>query len=227
MWQHVRLVFQDPFASLNPRMTVFEIVSEPLRVGPGRLRDRGKLATRVYDPSRAGRPGSVAVGSLPACLFRRPAATDRHCQGPGAESGDRGGRRAGVLLDVSVQAQILNLFQDLQQEFGLTYLFVSHDLNVVSNISDRVAVMYAGRIVEVARTAQIYHAPRHPYTSALLGAVLIPEFTPEKRTRDPLHGQPPNPAKLPAGCAFAPRCSFASGLCHQSVPRWSRMAMAA
>ena len=218
VWQHVRLVFQDPFASLNPRMTVFEIVSEPLRVGPGRLRDRGKLATRVYDllervgldPSQSDRyPHAFSGGQRQRIGIARALAPN-----PGIVVADE----PVSSLDVSVQAQILNLFQDLQQEFGLTYLFVSHDLNVVSNISDRVAVMYAGRIVEVARTAQIYHAPRHPYTSALLGAVLIPEFTPEKRTRDPLHGQPPNPAKLPAGCAFAPRCSFASSPCHQSVP---------
>ncbi|MDE0810389.1 MAG: ABC transporter ATP-binding protein, partial [Alphaproteobacteria bacterium] len=122
-------------------------------------------------------------------------------------------------LDVSVQAQILNLFQDLQHEFGLTYLFVSHDLNVVSNISDRVAVMYAGRLVEVASTDQIYHNPRHPYSSALLGAVLIPEYREDKKSgKQVLLGQPPNPANLPSGCAFAPRCAFAKDICFQTPP---------
>ncbi len=218
VWQHVRLVFQDPFASLNPRMTVFEIVSEPLRVGPRKIRDRRQLTTRVYDilervgldPSQSDRyPHAFSGGQRQRIGIARALAPK-----PGVVVADE----PVSSLDVSVQAQILNLFQDLQQEFGLTYLFVSHDLNVVSNISDRVAVMYAGRIVEVAATAQIYHAPRHPYTSALLNAVLIPEFSREKRTRHPLHGQPPNPAKLPAGCAFSPRCKFATGLCRQSIP---------
>ena len=122
-------------------------------------------------------------------------------------------------LDVSVQAQILNLFQDLQRDLGLTYLFVSHDLNVVSNISDRVAVMYAGRIVEIAPTAEIYSSPRHPYTAALLSAVLTPEYTPNKSRIEPLQGHPPNPANLPPGCSFAPRCSFASSNCQQIPPR--------
>lgn len=114
--------------------------------------------------------------------------------------------------------QILDLFQDLKQEFGLTYLFVSHDLNVVSNISDRVAVMYAGRIVEVAKTDEIYFAPRHPYSSALLGAVLIPEYNAKKVSWEPLQGQPPNPANLPEGCSFAPRCAFATDICRQAQP---------
>jgi peptide/nickel transport system ATP-binding protein len=218
VWQEIRFVFQDPYASLNPRMTVFELISEPLRVGPLRLTDRKQIQDRVYD-----------------VMQRTGMNTDQSDRYPHAFSGGQR-QRIGIAralapnpriviadepvsaLDVSVQAQILNLFQDLQQELGLTYLFVSHDLNVVSNISDRVAVMYAGRIVEVAKTEQIYHAPRHPYTSALLGAVLTPEYKPTKAARIPLQGQPPNPANLPKGCAFAPRCAFAAEICRQEQP---------
>ena len=218
-WQHIRFVFQDPFASLNPRMTVFEIVSESLRNGPLRIEDRRLQQERVYEVlERVGLD---------------PAQSDRY---PHAFSGGQR-QRIGIAralapkpkiviadepvsaLDVSVQAQILNLFQDLQRDLGLTYLFVSHDLNVVSNISDRVAVMYAGRIVEIAPTAEIYSSPRHPYTAALLSAVLTPEYTPNKSRIEPLQGHPPNPANLPPGCSFAPRCSFASPNCQQIPPR--------
>tara|TARA_A100001015_G_scaffold16525_1_gene19328 strand:+ start:3878 stop:5974 length:2097 start_codon:yes stop_codon:yes gene_type:complete len=217
-WQHIRFVFQDPFASLNPRMTVFEIVSESLRNGPSRIEDRRLRQQRVYEVlERVGLD---------------PAQSDRY---PHAFSGGQR-QRIGIAralapkpkiviadepvsaLDVSVQAQILNLFQDLQRDLGLTYLFVSHDLNVVSNISDRVAVMYAGRIVEIAPTDEIYSSPRHPYTAALLSAVLTPEYTPNKSRREPLQGHPPNPANLPPGCSFAPRCSFASSNCQQNSP---------
>ena len=217
-WQHIRFVFQDPFASLNPRMTVFEIVSESLRNGPSRIEDRRLQQERVYEVlERVGLD---------------PAQSDRY---PHAFSGGQR-QRIGIAralapkpkiviadepvsaLDVSVQAQILNLFQDLQRDLGLTYLFVSHDLNVVSNISDRVAVMYAGRIVEIAPTAEIYSSPRHPYTAALLSAVLTPEYTPNKSRIEPLQGHPPNPANLPPGCSFAPRCAFASSNCHQNSP---------
>ncbi len=218
VWQDMRFVFQDPFASLNPRMTVFELISEPLRVGPSKITNRKDMQDRVY-----------------GAMERTGLNPDQSVRYPHAFSGGQR-QRIGIAralapnpriviadepvsaLDVSVQAQILNLFQDLQQELGLTYLFVSHDLNVVSNISDRVAVMYAGRIVEVAQTDQIYHAPRHPYSSALLGAVLIPEFKAVKTVRAALQGQPPNPANLPPGCAFAPRCSFATDICRQVQP---------
>jgi oligopeptide/dipeptide ABC transporter ATP-binding protein len=218
VWQDIRFVFQDPFASLNPRMTVFELISEPLRVGPLKIKDKEQMRDRVYDVMRR-------TGMNP----------DQSNRYPHAFSGGQR-QRIGIAralapkpriviadepvsaLDVSVQAQILNLFQDLQQEFGLTYLFISHDLNVVSNISNRVAVMYAGRIVEVAKTDEIYFAPRHPYSSALLGAVLIPEYNANKVSREPLQGQPPNPANLPSGCSFAPRCAFATDICRQVQP---------
>jgi peptide/nickel transport system ATP-binding protein len=218
VWQHIRFIFQDPFASLNPRMTMFELVSEPLRVGPARITDKKQMREKVHDVLHR-------VGL-------RPDQSDRY---PHAFSGGQR-QRIGIAralapepriviadepvsaLDVSVQAQILNLLQDLQQDFGLTYLFVSHDLNVVSNISDRVAVMYAGRIVEVADTGQIYHSPRHPYSSALLGAVLTPKLHAQKHGHAVLTGQPPNLANLPPGCAFAPRCAFATDLCRQRAP---------
>jgi len=218
VWQDMRMVFQDPFASLNPRMSVFDIVAEPLRVGPRRISDSARLTARVHDVLDK-------VGLDPVLADRYPHAFS---------GGQR--QRIGIAralapnpkiivadepvsaLDVSVQAQILNLFRDLQREFSLTYLFVSHDLNVVSNIAGRVAVMYAGRIVEIADTAQIYYAPRHPYSAALLSAVLTPEYQPGRPPRQRLRGQPPNPANLPPGCAFAPRCPFATDLCRTTVP---------
>ena len=218
IWQHVRFVFQDPFASLNPRMTVFEIVSEPLRVGPERITNRVEMRQQVYDVLER-------VGMDPAHSDRYPHAfSGGQRQRIGIARALAPGPRILIAdepvsaLDVSVQAQILNLFQDLQQELGLTYLFVSHDLNVVSNISDRVAVMYAGRIVEVAETEQIYHAPRHPYSAALLDAVLLPELHAQKASREPLQGQPPNPANLPPGCAFSDRCAFATEICRRELP---------
>ena len=218
VWQHVRFVFQDPFASLNPRMTVFEIVSEPLRVGPARITDRLEMQQRVYEVMER-------VGLNHAHSDRYPHAfSGGQRQRIGIARALAPGPRILIAdepvsaLDVSVQAQILNLFQDLQQELGLTYLFVSHDLNVVSNISDRVAVMYAGRIVEVAETEQIYHTPRHPYSSALLDAVLIPEHNAQKASHEALQGQPPNPADLPPGCAFSDRCVFATDLCRRMLP---------
>ena len=219
VWQHIRFVFQDPFASLNPRMTVFEIVSESLKNGPSRIENRRLRQERVYEVlERVGLD---------------PAQSDRY---PHAFSGGQR-QRIGIAralapkpkiviadepvsaLDVSVQAQILNLFHDLQKDLGLTYLFVSHDLNVVSNISDRVAVMYAGRIVEIAKTNQIYSSPRHPYTAALLAAVLTPVYKPNKSQREPLQGHPPNLANLPPGCSFASRCFFARSNCHHIPPK--------
>lgn len=218
VWRDMRVVFQDPFASLNPRMTVFDIVAEPLRVGPDRIADSRALAERVEDvlgrvgiePEQADRyPHMFSGGQRQRIGIARALAPN-----PRIIIADE----PVSALDVSVQAQILNLFRDLQREFSLSYLFISHDLNVVSNISDRVAVMYAGRIVEVADTAQIYHSPRHPYSAALLSAVLTPEYSSQKSSRQRLQGHPPNPADLPSGCAFAPRCPFAADICRTSIP---------
>jgi peptide/nickel transport system ATP-binding protein len=218
VWQHIRFVFQDPFSSLNPRMTVFELVSEPLRVGPSKITDRKVMRDRVYDmlervgldPDQSDRYAHTFSGGQ----RQRIGIARALAPGPRIVIADE----PVSALDVSVQAQILNLFQDLQQEFGLTYLFISHDLNVVSNISDRVAVMYAGKIVELAKTEEIFLDPKHPYSSALLGAVLTPEYNVQKRVQTVLPGQPPNPANLPPGCAFAPRCGFATDICRQLTP---------
>jgi len=218
VWQHLRFVFQDPFASLNPRMTVFEIVSESLRIGPARIDDLKVRQQRVHDvlqrvgmdPDQSDRyPHAFSGGQRQRIGIARALAPN-----PRIVIADE----PVSSLDVSVQAQILNLFQDLQKDLGLTYIFISHDLNVVSNISDRVAVMYAGRIVEVADTYQIFHSPRHPYSSVLLAAVLTPEYQNKKPNRERLQGHPPNPANLPAGCAFAPRCTYATERCQQSPP---------
>ncbi|MEF2071134.1 ABC transporter ATP-binding protein [Consotaella aegiceratis] len=218
VWQDIRMVFQDPFGSLNPRMNVFDIVAEPLRMGPARIKDKSRLVERVeevlahvgLDRSQANRyPHTFSGGQRQRIGIARALAPH-----PKIIIADE----PVSALDVSVQAQILNLFRDLQTELGLTYLFVSHDLNVVSNVAHRVAVMYAGRVVEVADTAQIYYRPRHPYTAALLGSVLTPEYRAEKPERRPIGGHPPNPMALPKGCSFAPRCPFAMDLCRHAPP---------
>ncbi|AJY45510.1 ABC transporter ATP-binding protein [Martelella endophytica] len=218
VWRDLRVVFQDPYSSLNPRMSVFDIVAEPLRAGAGRTMKPAALKARVddvlarvgLDPSLSGRyPHAFSGGQRQRIGIARALAPS-----PRIIIADE----PASALDVSVQAQILNLFRDLQKTLGLTYLFISHDLNVVSNIAGRVAVMYAGRIVEMADTADIYHRPRHPYSAALLNAVLTPEYHPTKPVRERLSGAPPNPANLPVGCAFSPRCPFATDLCRSAAP---------
>ena len=213
----IRMIFQDPYASLNPRLPVVEIVGEVLRVN-GVAKGRA-LEARVGELMEK-------VGLSPQYLHRYPHAFS---------GGQR--QRIGIAralapnprlviadepvsaLDVSVQAQILNLLKDLQAEFALTYLFISHDLNVVAYISDRVAVMYVGKIVELAPTAQIFAHPQHPYTEALLSAILPPD--PRQRTntsRIRLEGNVADPANPPTGCAFHPRCRYAQLQCEHEVP---------
>ncbi len=213
--RHMQLIFQDPFSSLNPRMTAFDIIAEPLRAQEEMSRQ--ETHDRVREISEAC---GLKVGAL-----------QRY---PHAFSGGQRQRiciaRALVLrpklvicdepvsaLDVSVQAQIINLLKDLQEQLGLTYLFIAHDLSVVENISARVAVMYAGRIVETAPTDDLFRSPRHPYTSALLAAV--PEPDPSKREQaPPLQGEVADPSNLPPGCAFHPRCRFATDECRSLRP---------
>ena len=215
--RQIRMIFQDPYSSLNPRMTVLQIVGEPLRVNKvasGRAREE-----RVAALLRR-------VGLRPEYMRRYPHAFS------GGERQRLGIARALALnpelgvadeavsaLDVSVRAQILNLLQDLQEEFHLTYLFVAHDLSVVEYICDRVAVMYVGKIVELAPTEELYRAPRHPYTEALLSAVPVPD----PRLRDPgrriaLKGDVPDPANPPSGCHFHPRCPYAMEICRVEYP---------
>lgn len=213
--KNMQLVFQDPFSSLNPRMTVMDIIAEPLKAH--RFGSRSEIEDRV-------RWLVQAVGLKVEFLRRYPHAFS-------------GGQRQRICiaralalkpklvicdepvsaLDVSVQAQIINLLKELQQEFGLTYLFIAHDLSVVENISARVAVMYAGRIVELGQNFELFHAPRHPYTEALMSALPKPEPR-AKGTRILLSGEVADPSNLPPGCAFHPRCRYAKPECQKAVP---------
>ena len=217
MRREMQMIFQDPFSSLNPRMTLLDLVGEPLLVHG--VKSRREREDRVADLLRR-------VGLRPEYMRRFPHAFS------GGERQRIGIARALALnprlvvadepvsaLDVSVQAQILNLLQDLQREFRLTYLFVAHDLSVVRHISDRVAVMYVGQMVELAETERIFTAPKHPYTAALLSAV--PEPDPRLRTRRiVLQGEVANPASPPSGCYFHPRCPHAVEICRTKAPVW-------
>ena len=213
--RRMQIIFQDPMGSLNPRMTVGDIVGEGLKIhGLARrrdLRDRvARLLVRVgLSASHAERyPHEFSGGQRQRIGIARAIALEPEfivCDEPVSA------------LDVSVQSQILNLLNDLKQELGLTYLFIAHNLAVVEHFSDVVAVMYLGRIVEIASADDIYSRPTHPYTQALLSAV--PEPDPTKRTqRVVLSGEVPSPVDPPAGCAFHPRCPFAVDLCRRALP---------
>ncbi len=214
--RQMQMVFQDPFSSLNPRKTLLDIVGEPLLVnGVGTRTER---TDRVAELLRL-------VGLRPEYMRRFPHAFS------GGQRQRVGIARALALnpslvvadepvsaLDVSVQAQILNLMLDLQAQLGLTYLFVAHDLSVVKHVSDRVAVMYVGRIVELAETGRLFATPKHPYTEALLSAVPKPD--PRLRAqRIVLEGDVADPANPPAGCYFHPRCPYAIDVCRHETPR--------
>lgn len=211
----VQIVYQDPTTSLNPRMLVKDIVGEPLVVQ--KLAKRAGVRERVVE--MLGK-----VGLFEKQLFRFP-----H-EFSGGQRQRIAVARALILrpefvvldeptssVDVSVRAQLLNLFQDLRKEFGLTYMFISHDLSVVECISDRVAVMYVGKIVEQARTEELYKNPYHPYTIALLSAVPIPDPT-LKRQRIMLTGDVPSPVNPPSACRFHPRCSKTMEICRRKEP---------
>jgi peptide/nickel transport system ATP-binding protein len=214
--RQMQMIFQDPFSSLNPRMTLFDIISEPLLVNG--MKNRKERADRV-----AGLLGLVGLRS--EYMRRYPHAFS------GGQRQRIGIARALALnpslivadepvsaLDVSVQAQILNLMLDLQDQLGLTYLFVAHDLSVVKHVSDRVAVMYVGQIVEIAPTKEIFNTPKHPYTEALLSAVPKPD--PQLRSqRIVLQGDVADPANPPPGCYFHPRCRYAVETCRTVTPK--------
>ncbi|MBN1250190.1 MAG: ABC transporter ATP-binding protein [Anaerolineae bacterium] len=218
--RNMRMIFQDPYASLNPRMTLLDIVGAPLRalgIAHGQ-----ELEDHVAQMLRL-------VGLRPEYMRRYPHAFS------GGQRQRIGLARALAphpkflvcdepvsALDVSVQAQILNLLQELQEEMGLTYLFVAHDLSVVAHISDRVAVMYVGKIVESASTTELFLTPKHPYTEALMSAIPRPDPTPRDK-RILLTGEVANPANPPSGCYFHPRCAYVKDICRTEEPKFEEI----
>jgi oligopeptide transport system ATP-binding protein len=215
MRRDMQMIFQDPFASLNPRHTVERILEEPLVVhGIGSKEERKKRVQEMLEVVGLGRyhtkryPHQFSGGQRQRIGIARALMTN-----PKLIIADE----PVSALDVSIQAQVLNLLEDLQKEFGLTYIFIAHDLGVVRHISDRVGVMYLGRLVELADSDQLYESPKHPYTKALLSAVPIPD--PEyKKESQLLSGDLPNPANPPQGCAFHTRCSACMDICKQKRP---------
>jgi peptide/nickel transport system ATP-binding protein len=215
--REMQIIFQDPFSSLNPRMTVMDIVSEPLVIhGVARGSELKNQVRELLE----------AVGLKAQHMNRYPYAFS------GGQRQRIGIARALALrprliiadepvsaLDVSIQAQVLNLMEDLQRDFGLTYLFIAHDLSVVEHISDRVAVMYLGKVAELAEAGKLYANPLHPYTEALLSAV--PHTDPDQTShRILLPGDVPSPSDPPSGCKFHPRCRYAQDICSAEIPEW-------
>ncbi len=215
--QEMQMIFQDPYSSLNPRMTLAQIVSEPLTihgVATGSEADDrvAALLRQVGLPPevRNRYPHAFSGGQRQRIGIARALALN-----PSFVAADE----AVSALDVSIAAQTINLLQDLQDQLGLTYLFITHDLSMVDHISDRIGVMYAGRLVEVARTDGFFAQPRHPYTEALLSAIPTPDpRRARSRKRHTVSGEVADPANLPPGCAFAPRCRFATDRCRSERP---------
>jgi oligopeptide/dipeptide ABC transporter ATP-binding protein len=215
--RHLQMVFQDPVESLNSRHTVAEIVSEPFAIhGIGNAVSRRASVLALLDkvglPSGAADryPFEFSGGQRQRIGIARALALNPRllvCDEPVSA------------LDVSIQSQVLNLLLDLQRELGLSYIFIAHNLAVVKHVSDRVAIMYLGRIVEVAPAEEIYRIPRHPYTQALLSAIPRPDPSRRRRQRIVLQGDVPSPIDPPSGCAFHPRCPFVTDRCRVEVPQ--------
>ncbi len=218
--REIQMIFQDPFSSLNPRMTVSEIIQRPLKIHT--KMNKKERRTRVTDLLEK-------VGLQPEYALRYP-----H-EFSGGQRQRIGIARALAVrpkliiadepvsaLDVSVQSQVINLLEDLQDEFGLTYLFVAHDLSVINHVSDRISVMYLGRIVETGSAEQVYSSPLHPYSQALISA--IPQTDPAKRSdRIMLKGEIPSSMNKPSGCSFNPRCPIAVAECSTKIPELREM----
>ncbi|HRI18057.1 MAG TPA: ATP-binding cassette domain-containing protein [Burkholderiaceae bacterium] len=216
--RRMQMIFQDPYASLNPRWQVLEIVGEPL-TEHGLVTDKDALRARVSELLQSvglaaadvvKYPHQFSGGQRQRISIARALATQPEflvCDEPTSA------------LDVSVQAQVLNIMKDLQRTRGLTYLFISHNLAVVRHVSDRVGVMYLGRLVELADKAQLFDRPRHPYTRMLLDA--IPDIHMSGRARNPVQGEVPNPLAPPPGCSFHPRCPHANARCRTERPAQS------
>jgi peptide/nickel transport system ATP-binding protein len=214
--REMQMVFQDPYASLNPRRRVGDLIAEPLRVHG--KRSRSEIAARVCElldlvgllPDHMERfPHEFSGGQRQRVGIARALALDPHlivADEPVSA------------LDVSVQAQIVNLLADLQERLGLTYVFIAHDLSVIRQVATRTAVMYLGSIVELGPTEEVYRAPAHPYTQALISAVPVPDVDGGARSRIVLAGDVPNPINPPAGCRFHPRCRFAKDRCWTERP---------
>ena len=219
--KEIQMIFQDPYSSLDPRMTVLDIIKEPLLANYPKM-PKKEMEQKVMDIA-------AKVGLNTSYLKRYPHAFS------GGQRQRIGIARALVLnpriivcdeavsaLDVSIQAQVINLLHDLQKEFNLTYLFISHDLSVVEYISDKVGVMYLGKMVEFAETKELFSKPMHPYTESLLSAV--PVADPEQQMeRIPLEGEIPNPANPPSGCYFHTRCRYCTEKCSREVPEYREM----
>ncbi len=220
--KEIQMIFQDPYSSLDPRMTVLDIIKEPLLANYPKM-PKEEMERRVMDIA-------AKVGLNTSYLKRYPHAFS------GGQRQRIGIARALVLnprvivcdeavsaLDVSIQAQVINLLHDLQKEYNLTYLFISHDLSVVEYISDKVGVMYLGKLVEYAPTKELFQNPLHPYTESLLSAVPVADPT-KQMDRIPLEGEIPNPANPPSGCFFHTRCRYCTEKCSQEAPEYRELA---
>ena len=219
--KEIQMIFQDPYSSLDPRMTVLDIIKEPLKANYPKM-PKAEMDQRAKEMAEK-------VGLNPSYLMRYPNAFS------GGQRQRIGIARALVVepqvivcdeavsaLDVSIQAQVINLLRDLQKDLNLTYLFISHDLSVVEHISDKVGVMYLGKMVEFAETEKLFEKPMHPYTEALLSAVPVADPTIQME-RIPLTGEIPNPANPPSGCYFHTRCRYCTQKCKEVTPEYEEV----